>query len=130
LLRLQPYTGIAAIWWNFALLGAGIGLAGTPMSTTAMSAVDADRAGMASAVVNALRQVGQVFGVAVLGALVYARLPGASGTGRALGPAAQAAFISGLHHSLWVCGLALLAAAVPVVALRPNAGRHDPATGR
>jgi len=29
LLRLSPDTGIGAIWWNFALLGAGIGLCGT-----------------------------------------------------------------------------------------------------
>jgi hypothetical protein len=33
---------------------------------------------MVSAVHNSLRQVGQVFGVAVLGALVYARLRGRS----------------------------------------------------
>jgi len=62
-----------------ALLGGGIGLCGTPISAIAMSAVDVPRAGMASAVVNSLRQVGQVFGVAVLGALVYARLPGGAG---------------------------------------------------
>lgn len=59
LLRLQPGTSIAAIWWNFALLGLGIGLCGTPVSTIAMSAVEAARAGMASAVLNTLRQVGQ-----------------------------------------------------------------------
>jgi hypothetical protein len=39
---------------------------------------------MVSAVHNSLRQVGQVFGVAVLGALVYARLPGAAGLAAAL----------------------------------------------
>jgi DHA2 family methylenomycin A resistance protein-like MFS transporter len=117
LLRLQPGTGIGAIWWDLAVLGAGIGLCGTPMSTIAMSAVGTGQAGMASAVVNTLRQAGQVFGVAVLGALVYARLPAAGGTGAALSPAQQADFVTGLHHALWVCGLALLAAAVPVVAL-------------
>jgi len=125
LLRLSPDTGIGAIWWNFALLGAGIGLCGTPMSTLAMSAVDADRAGMASAVLNALRQVGQVFGVAVLGALVYAQLP-TSGGGRQLDTAHAALFITGLHHALWVSGLALLAAAAITTALliRPAHRRH------
>jgi len=116
LLRLEPGTGIGAIWWNFALLGAGIGLCGTPMSTIAMSAVDADRAGMASAVLNALRQVGQVFGVAVLGALVYAGLP-TGGAGRELDTAHAALFVAGLHHALWVSGLALLAAAAIVTLL-------------
>jgi len=122
LLRLGADTGIGAIWWNFALLGAGIGLCGTPMSTLAMSSVDADRAGMASAVLNALRQVGQVFGVAVLGALVYAHLP--TGGGRQLDAAHATLFISGLHHALWVSGLALLAAAAIAAALlfRPRTG--------
>jgi DHA2 family methylenomycin A resistance protein-like MFS transporter len=78
---LGPGTGLGAIWWIFALLGAGVGLCGTPMTTLALSAVDISRAGMASAVLNSFRQIGQVFGVAVLGAFVYARLPGAARRG-------------------------------------------------
>jgi DHA2 family methylenomycin A resistance protein-like MFS transporter len=88
------------------------------MSTVAMSAVGAERAGMAAAVVNAVRQVGQVFGVAVLGAIIYARLPGASGTDRPLTIAQQTQFVAGLHHALWVCAAALLAVALPVAVLR------------
>ena len=110
LLRLAPDTGLGAIWWDFALLGAGIGLAGTPMSTIAMSSVEAARAGMASAVLNALRQIGQVFGVAVLGALVYARLPSGA-TGAPLGATGQGLFVDGLHAGLLVAGLVLLATA-------------------
>jgi MFS transporter, DHA2 family, methylenomycin A resistance protein len=116
LLRLTPGTPLTAIWWNFALLGGGIGLCGTPISAIAMSAVDVPRAGMASAVVNSLRQVGQVFGVAVLGALVYARLPGGA-AGARLGPAQAVAFTAGLHVALWVCGLVLLAVAALVAGL-------------
>jgi EmrB/QacA subfamily drug resistance transporter len=89
LLRLGPETDLGAAWWGLALVGAGAGLCGTPASAIAMSAVEASRAGMASAVVNAMRQVGQVFGVAVLGALVYAQLPSARGGGR-LDPAEAA----------------------------------------
>jgi MFS transporter, DHA2 family, methylenomycin A resistance protein len=111
LLRLHPATPLSAIWWNFALLGAGVGISVTPSSSIAMSAVTAAWAGMASAVDNASRQIGQVFGIAVLGALIYARLPGGSRTGGRLDPARQVAFITGLHHALWVSGLALLAAA-------------------
>jgi DHA2 family methylenomycin A resistance protein-like MFS transporter len=81
------------------------------MTAIAVSAVDADRAGMASAVHNALRQLGQVLGVAVLGALVYARLPGGA-TGRRLDPAGRRAVVTGLHHALAASGLALLAAAI------------------
>jgi len=64
--RLGPGTGLSAIWWIFALLGAGVGLCGTPMTTLALSAVDASRAGMDSAVLNSLRQIGQVSGVALI----------------------------------------------------------------
>lgn len=123
LLRLGLDTGIGAIWWDFALLGAGIGLSLTPMTAVAMSAVGPSRAGMVSAVHNALRQVGQVFGVAVLGALVYARLPGGI-SGAPLSSASGRLFIAGLHHALWLSGLALLAAAVlaAVLSHRPTDG--------
>jgi MFS transporter, DHA2 family, methylenomycin A resistance protein len=101
LLRLRADTGIGAIWWNFALLGAGVGLSGTPMSTLAMSAADIARAGMASAVLNAARQVGQVFGVAVLGALIYARVD----------------YVAGLHDALVLSGVLLVGTAALVAPL-------------
>ncbi|MBD2898834.1 putative multidrug resistance protein MdtD [Actinomadura sp. RB99] len=125
LLRLAPGTGTGAVWWDFALLGAGIGLCGTPVTTIAMSAVDASRAGMASAVTNALRQVGQVFGVAVLGALVYAGLPDGGAPGR-LDTGEAAAFVRGLHHALWTSAAALLAvAAVAAVLCARDRPAHD-----
>ncbi|HEY0804662.1 MAG TPA: MFS transporter [Pseudonocardiaceae bacterium] len=124
LLRLAPDTGIGAIWWDFALVGAGIGLSLTPMTTTAIGAVDAARAGMASAVHNALRQLGQVLGVAVLGVLVYADLPRGKSGGR-LDPAQAGLFVTGLHNAIWVAGLSLLAAALLVAV---HAGRRRDAT--
>ncbi len=125
LLRLQPNTGIGSIWWDFALVGGGIGLCGTVTTTITMSAVESSRAGMASAIVNALRQVGQVFGVAVLGALVYAHLPGGS-AGNRLDPSQSSAFVAGLHNALWVCGLALLGVALIAAVLtrgKPRSGK-------
>ena len=108
LLRLGPGTATGATWWDFAVAGAGVGLCLTPMTQVAVSAVPASRAGMASSVHNALRQFGQVLGVAVLGALVYAR-PGSAG------------FVAGLHAAMWVSGTALLgAAALAAVLLRPG----------
>ena len=124
LLRLGPNTRIAAIWWNFAVLGGGIGMCLTPMTAVAISAVDAPRAGMVSAVHNSLRQLGQVFGVALLGALVYARLPGAAGP--RLDRAQGALFVGGLHNALWVCGLALLAAAALAALLFSLPGPGNP----
>jgi DHA2 family methylenomycin A resistance protein-like MFS transporter len=121
LLSLGPTTGIGTIWWQFTLLGIGIGLCGTVTTTIAMSAVDSRKAGTASAIVNALRQVGQVFGVAVLGAIVESGLPSAAAAGGRLPPAQAGAFVSGLHTALAVSGAALLAvAALAVVLLRRN----------
>jgi DHA2 family methylenomycin A resistance protein-like MFS transporter len=123
LLRLGPHTGTGAIWWDFALLGGGVGLSLTPMTAVAVAAVGAARAGMVSAVHNALRQLGQVLGIAVLGALVYGRLPAGSSAGGQLGPVQAALFMSGLHEAVLVSGLALLAAAVLGAALLPREHR-------
>jgi len=107
LLRLGPNTGAWSTWWDFAVAGAGVGLCLTPMTQVAVSAVAASRAGMASSVHNALRQFGQVLGVAVLGAIVYAR-------------AGAAGFVSGLHAAMWISGTALFGAAVLAAALVPG----------
>lgn len=117
LLRLGLHTTITAIWWDFALLGAGIGMSLTPMTAIAMSAVGAAQAGMVSAVHNALRQVGQVFGVAVLGVLVYARLPSGASAGPPLPRPQAQLFIDGLHDAIWLSGAALLATAAIGAAL-------------
>jgi DHA2 family methylenomycin A resistance protein-like MFS transporter len=116
LLRLGLHTGAAATWWDLAVAGAGVGLCLTPMTQVAVSAVAASRAGMASSVHNALRQFGQVLGVAVLGAIVYAH--GTQG------------FVTGLHTAMWVSGTALLGAAVLVMMLLPRAAAAPPRASR
>lgn len=123
LLRLDLHTPIAAIWWNFAILGAGIGMSLTPMTAVAMSAGVAAQAGMVSALHNALRQVGQVFGVAVLGAVVYAKLPASASAGPPLPRPQAELFIDGLHNAIWLAGLALLVTAAigaAVLTRRPS----------
>lgn len=54
---------------SFIILGAGIGLTMSPMSTAAMNAVPRTKAGVASGVLSMFRMVGGTFGVAALGAL-------------------------------------------------------------
>jgi len=54
---------------SFIILGAGIGLTMSPMSTAAMNAVPKTKAGVASGVLSMFRMVGGTFGVAALGAL-------------------------------------------------------------
>ena len=91
------------------------------MTATAVSAVEPARAGMASAINNAMRQLGQVLGVAVLGALVFAGpLGDARGVGRLRGVYAGA-FVDGLHTAMRVSGVALLGAAVLAAVAFPRA---------
>jgi DHA2 family methylenomycin A resistance protein-like MFS transporter len=120
LLRLSPGSSIGAVWWDLAAVGFGGGLCLTPMTATAMAAVRSQRAGMASAVHNSMRQVGQALGVAVLGSLVYAGVAGGQGGGGRLRGDQAAAFVDGLHHAVLVSGGCLLAAALLAGALIPS----------
>jgi EmrB/QacA subfamily drug resistance transporter len=61
-------------WWYFMMLtGVGVGLVMSPMTAAIMGSVPPARAGMASAISNTLRQIGSVFGIAVLGTVVTNR---------------------------------------------------------
>jgi len=109
LMSVTPDSDIPELWWIFGIFGFGIGLSLTPMTAISISAVDADHAGMASAILNAVRQLGQVLGVAVWGVFVYGNLSTTQTTGHRLSPADSAAFVQGLHVALLISGVALLA---------------------
>ena len=51
------------------IMGVGMGLTMSPMSTAAMNAVAPDKAGVASGILSMSRMVGGTFGVAAIGAL-------------------------------------------------------------
>jgi hypothetical protein len=53
----------------FVIMGIGMALTMSPMSTAAMNAVDVSKAGVASGVLSMSRMVGGTFGVAAIGAL-------------------------------------------------------------
>jgi EmrB/QacA subfamily drug resistance transporter len=62
-------TGYDYLLPTFALMGLGIGLTMSPMSTAAMNAVHEAKAGVASGILSMSRMVGGTFGVAAVGAL-------------------------------------------------------------
>ncbi|MHB1569025.1 MAG: MFS transporter, partial [Solirubrobacteraceae bacterium] len=133
LLRLTPDSAFAGVWWDLLLVGLGAGVCLTPMTTTAVAAVAHQRAGMASAVHNSMRQFGQALGVAVLGAIVYANIPAGQVGGVRLDRAQAGAFVSGLHVALLTSGVWLLLAAalagflIPRRFLRPEPALPDAA---
>jgi hypothetical protein len=67
---ITPHTGYGLLLPGFVLMGIGMGLVMSPMSTAAMNAVDRTKAGVASGTLSMSRMVGGTFGVAVMGALV------------------------------------------------------------
>ncbi|MBV9194922.1 MAG: MFS transporter [Solirubrobacterales bacterium] len=67
---LTVHTTYLRLLPGFILMGIGIGLVMSPMSTAAMNSVDRTKAGAASGVLAMSRMVGGTFGVAVMGALI------------------------------------------------------------
>jgi MFS family permease len=74
--RMEPDTGYATLWWQFALFGVGCGLMLTPLAAAVLSATPPERAGLGSSILNTGRTVGLSLGVAVLGAVVLQQFPG------------------------------------------------------
>ncbi|MCW2967957.1 MAG: transporter, partial [Solirubrobacteraceae bacterium] len=68
----EVHTAYAYIMVAFVLMGLGMGMTMSPMSTAAMNAVEATKAGVASGILSMSRMVGGTFGIAALGALVSA----------------------------------------------------------
>jgi EmrB/QacA subfamily drug resistance transporter len=62
-----PYSHLLV---SFMIMGLGIGLVMSPMSTAAMNAVEQTKAGVASGILSMVRMVGGTFGVAAMGALI------------------------------------------------------------
>ncbi|TWE12987.1 MFS transporter [Rudaeicoccus suwonensis] len=67
--RIDAHSGWLALAPGLALAGVGLGASSAVMSAAALASVEPDRAGMATGVVNTLRQVGTAAGVAALGAV-------------------------------------------------------------
>jgi len=71
---LSPHARLAPLAGALALVGFGLGLALVAVTAGVLSAVPAERSGMAASTVNTARQLGGVLAVAVLGAIVNGNL--------------------------------------------------------
>ncbi len=109
-------TTYADIWPSFTLMGLGMALTMSPMSTAAMNAVDEAKAGIASGVLSMNRMVGGSLGVAVIGAVFQALAPS--------GARDPQQFIHAFATSMWVAtGVALAGALLAVALIRGKAER-------
>ena len=90
-LVVTPTAAYASFVLPFVLAGAGMGLFFAPIANVVLSAVRPEEEGKASGANNAIRELGGVFGVAVLAAIFTANGSYASGAGYVAGlvPAMQ-----------------------------------------
>jgi EmrB/QacA subfamily drug resistance transporter len=102
------YSGLLV---PFILMGVGIALVMSPMSTAAMNAVSVQKAGVASGVLQMSRMVGGTVGVAATGAIFQSELGGGFDPAalQAAPDQAQAVFVDALSSAM------LLAAAISVL---------------
>ena len=134
----------------FVVLGLGMGLSIPATSTVLMASIPRAQSGMASAIMNALRQTGMTVGIALLGTVMSARATalleaglGEAGVVDAAGAARAAvtrhelpadaavgadvfrglladAFAGGFHAAMVCAGLAGILAALVLAAVRPH----------
>jgi EmrB/QacA subfamily drug resistance transporter len=71
---LSPHPDYGPLIVALALAGIGIGTTVVPITSSVLTAVPAERSGMAASSTNTSREIGAVTGVAILGSLVYSRL--------------------------------------------------------
>ena len=99
--------------------GIGMAITMTPTTSVAMGSVPVDKAGVGSAVLNSMRQVGGSLGIAILGAIVAASLKCA----RRRDPRAADQFVRGFQHALLAAaGIAFAGAIVAIATVRHH--RH------
>src|SRR6266516_3392199 len=103
----SPTVAYATLIPAFVVSGVGMSLFFAPVANVVLGSVRRDQEGIASGANNAIRELGGVFGIAVLGAVFSAR------GGYTSGPA----FVSGLSSAVWVGGAAVAAAAAAALAL-------------
>jgi EmrB/QacA subfamily drug resistance transporter len=93
----------------FIVAGVGMSLFFAPVANVVLASVRRDQEGIASGANNAIRELGGVFGIAILGAVFSAHGGYASGQ----------AFVSGLSSAVWV-GAAAVAVAAGAALLLPR----------
>jgi EmrB/QacA subfamily drug resistance transporter len=157
--RIDVDTGYGLLLPAFVLMGIGMALVMSPMSTAAMNSVVPEKAGVGSGILSMNRMVGATFGVAALGALfqhlarddLASSLAGTSishaqqeqivhnlGAGGGSGStppevatAAHDAFIHALSNGMWLsAGVAAVGVLVAFLLIQPKTARQPDAARR
>jgi EmrB/QacA subfamily drug resistance transporter len=106
---ISPTVAYPTLVPAFIVAGIGMSLFFAPVANVVLASVRRDQEGIASGANNAIRELGGVFGIAILGAVFSAHGGYASGQ----------AFVSGLSSAVWV-GAAAVAVAAGAALLLPR----------
>jgi EmrB/QacA subfamily drug resistance transporter len=114
--RLGAHASFWALLPGLCAGGIGMGMSMTPTTAAVMRSVPVATAGVGSAVLNSMRQVGGSLGIAVMGTIV------ASGIASSLrrGDPPKTAYLHGYHHALSVAALLALTGAIVALATIRN----------
>ena len=122
---LGAHAGFAALMPGFVVIGLGGGLT-IPLTAAVLGTMPAERAGVASGVFNASREVAGLLGVTVIGVVLSAR----RSAELRLGHSPVSAFLSGYRLGLVIAAvLVALGGAAAYSALRPRSGRQTVPVG-
>jgi MFS family permease len=125
LVVLPVHVALGWLLLAYVVVGAGYAVLNAPVSTVAVSSMPRDQAGVAAAVASSARNVGIVFGIAVLGTIVNSRvhaivLPDSGATDAAVA-AFQHAYVHALHIAYAVAATVVVGAAVvAALTMRPT----------
>jgi MFS family permease len=115
--------GADATFWNllpgFVVGGIGMAMTMTPTAAAATRAVPVHKAGVGSAVLNAMRQVGGSVGIALMGAIV---------AHEAIGRPGLDGFMAGFERALFVASLIAFTGAIVAFALVRQEAVEEPAS--
>ena len=117
LARIGEHANFVDVLPGLIVIGFGAGLT-TPLTAAVLATVPVETSGIASGVLNTMRELAAVLGIAVTGAILAER-EGASVAG---GAGSATAFVGGFHVGLYVsAGVMLVGAAIALATLRPSA---------
>ena len=119
--RLGGGATFAGLMPGFLIFGAGAGLMNVPLTNAVLHSMPTERSGIASALMNASRELAGLLGITVIGAVLRTR----QGDALRHGASPGAAFLHGYHDGLLVTVVLLAGGAVlGWVALRRSATDH------
>jgi EmrB/QacA subfamily drug resistance transporter len=123
--RLGTTSGFQDILPGLLTGGAGMAMTMAPTTAAAMAAVSPDKAGVGSAVLNSMRQVGGSLGIALVGAIMADGLH----SSLAAGDSPAVSFVNGFHSALQIAALIAFAGALTAIALIRGPHPSRPASG-